>query len=281
MSACITDKTVTQTQCGKHGSSVRAGVVSYLNTLPLIAGLEGLRGWEMQSAPPSALVQLLERDQVDVALCSSVDLFNAPFDAAWIASTPLACNGATHTVRLFSKVPLDEIRTIAGDVESHTSMALLQVLLWQHWNNQATLVEDQVPSACDAVLRIGDKVVDPMYSVDQWPIQVDLGAAWKEFTGLPFVFAVWMSRVDRSDQLVAAGRIIDRQYRLNRTRFTSMMSRLAAAHGWRAEEADVYVRDHIQYQFTNELFQGLKRFADECRLLELAPDRSLPAPVSF
>ena len=260
---------------------LRAGVVSYLNTLPLISGLEGLHGWHMQPAPPSELVQMLEHDQVDVALCSSVDLFKAPFDPAWIASAPLACDGETHTVRLFSRVPLDQIGTIAGDTESHTSMALLQVLLRCHWHNQATLVADAEPDTCDAVLRIGDKVVDPAYSTEQWPVQVDLGAEWKIYTGLPFVFAVWMSRADRVGQLVSAGRIIDRQYRLNRTRIEHMMSRQAPAHGWKPDEAQIYVRDHIQYEFTTDLLNGLKRFADACRQLGLVPDRPLPAPVSI
>ncbi len=267
------------TSDGTRPETHRVGVVSFLNTLPLIAGLEGLDGWHMQSAAPSALVGLLADDTVDVALCSSIDLLRAPFEPAWIASTPLASDGATHTVRLFSRVPIERITRVAGDCDSHTSVALLKVLLARLWDSDAEVVDDS--QECDAILRIGDKVVDPNLSSDQWPVQIDLGAAWRELTGLPFVFAVWMGRSSNVDQIVCVGRVIDRQYRFNRMRLEDIVSRYGDNHGWTSVEAIDYLRDRIRYEFSPAMHAGLERFASECRALHLVSDRPIPPPVEF
>lgn len=256
---------------------VRVGVVEFLNAKPLIDGLETLDGWSMHTAPPSALVGMLDRDEIDVGLCSSVDLLRAPFEPAWLPVGPLGSRGTTHTVRLFSRRPIEQIDRVHCDTDSHTSIALVRVLLRDHWKVDADVVSLCPGDAPEAVLLIGDKVVTPGHDASRWPVQLDLGQAWFEHTGLPFVFAVWMGRADRSDLLERAGRVIDRQWRRNRSRIDVIVARHAASHGWEEDEALAYLTDHIRFDFGPEEAAGLSAFLEAARGLD---DRPIPAPLS-
>jgi chorismate dehydratase len=262
-------------------SSIRAGVVSFLNARPLVAGLESLSGWSIESAPPSRLLDLLADNQVDLALCSSVDLLTAPFEVAWLASTPLACCGATRTVRLFSHHPIDELRTIHCDTDSHTSVALLRILLLEYWGIEAECVPLDDPRPLEAQLLIGDKVVSADLTPQAWPVQVDLGEAWLAHTGLPFVFAVWMGRSDRARCIERAGRVIDRQLRLNRHRLHELIAREAPALGWSCQDASDYLTAHIRYDFGDPEMAGLMSFLEKCREHGCAPDRAIPPPLAI
>ncbi|HCA39931.1 MAG: menaquinone biosynthesis protein [Phycisphaerales bacterium] len=260
------------------GQTTRVGVVSFLNARPLVAGLESLANWSITSAPPSALIDLLAADEVDLALCSSVDLLTAPFEVAWLASTPLACRGATRTVRLFSHQPIDTLRTIHCDTDSHTSVALLRILLAEFWNVEVELVDLHDPRPIEAKLLIGDKVVGEELTPEAWPVQVDLGEAWLSHTSLPFVFAVWMGRSDRAECLERAGRVIDRQLRLNRHRLQEIIAREASMLGWSRSDASDYLTDHIRYHFGAAELDGLILFLEKCREHGCAPDRPVPPP---
>jgi len=261
--------------------AIRAGVVSFLNARPLIAGLESLGGFSIELSPPSRLIDLLAANEVDVALCSSVDLLTAPFDVAWLASTPLACCGPTRTVRLFSHQPIETLRTIHCDTDSHTSVALLRVLLIEYWGVDVELVSLDDPRPVEAQLLIGDKVVAPDLTPQVWPVQVDLGEAWLSHTGLPFVFAVWMGRADRAGRIERAGRVIDRQLRLNRHRLDAIIARAAPALGWSCSDASDYLTKHIQYDFGDAEMDGLMSFLEKCRVHGCAPDRSVPPPLAI
>jgi chorismate dehydratase len=260
------------------GQTTRVGVVSFLNARPLIAGLESFANWSITSAPPSTLIDLLAADEVDLALCSSVDLLNAPFEVAWLASTPLACYGATRTVRLFSRQPIDMLRRIHCDTDSHTSVALLRILLAEFWDVEVELVDLHDPRPIEAKLLIGDKVVGEGLTLEAWPVQVDLGEAWLSHTSLPFVFAVWMGRSDRAECLERAGRVIDRQLRLNRHRLQEIIAREASMLGWPRSDASDYLTDCIRYHFGAAELDGLMLFLEKCREHGCVPDRPVPPP---
>lgn len=263
------------------GGPTRAGVVGFLNARPLVAGLAALSPWSITSAPPSGLIDLLAADTVDLALCSSVDLLTAPFEVAWLASTPLACCGPTRTVRLFAQQPVDTLQTIHCDTDSHTSVALLRILLAEYWGVAAELVDLGDPGPVEAKLLIGDKVVGADLTKEAWPVQIDLGEAWLAHTGLPFVFAVWMGRADRAEQLRRAGRVLDRQYRLNRHRLGALIAQEAPPLGWSRLDASDYLTNHIRYNFGEAELEGLMVFLEKCREHGCAPDRPVPPPLAI
>ncbi|MDG1837384.1 MAG: menaquinone biosynthesis protein [Phycisphaerales bacterium] len=244
--------------------AIRLGVVAFLNAKPLVHGLAKVKGLSIRSAPPSELIDLLTRDEVDLALCSSIDLLTAPFEVSWLGSTPLACDGSTHTVRLFSHRPIDQVSRIHCDGDSHTSIALLRVLLAEYWQHEPELVSLDSGGEIESMLLIGDKVVGPDLGIDQWPVQVDLGDVWKQHTGLPFVFAVWMGRASNADIVQRAGRMIDRQYRLNRHRLHAVIENAAADLGWDPAEAMTYLTQHIRFDFSEREHEGLRTFLNRC-----------------
>jgi len=258
----------------------RVGVVSFLNTQPLIFGLNGLRHWSLHPAPPSTLIDLLARDEVDVALCSSVDLLRAPFEPAWLAGVPLACRGATRTVRLFARRPVEAVDVIHCDPDSHTSIALLQVLLRDLWGVNPTIQPlKSIESDVECMLLIGDKVIAPELTDGTWPVQIDLGEAWESMTGLPFVFAVWMGRNDRLDVMMRAGRIFDRQLRLNQHRLCQVVSATAPDLGWPTDVASEYLSSAIRYRMGPRELEGLHAFLARVRVHGIAPDRDIPRPL--
>src|SRR5487761_52008 len=176
---------------------IRLGAVSYLNTKPLIYRLSELAPRaELVLDLPSRLADGLAPSGLDVALIPSIEYFRDP-GYAIVSDACIACRGPVMSVKLFSRVPLDEIRTLALDEGSRTSVALVRILLKERFALEPRL--EPLPigssvsdSAADAVLVIGDRAMHspggPFAAV--W----DLGDQWVQWAGLPFVFAMWVAR---------------------------------------------------------------------------------------
>ena len=179
-------------------SRITLGVVSFLNSLPLIEGLEQDPHVNLEYAVPAKLADMLRSEQVDAALIPVVDLANGPGNddpgLRWrrVSDACIAADGPTMTVRVFSRVSPEEVSTLHADVDSHTSVNLAR-LTWLHrYNRRLTpepLSKVENLESCQTALLIGDKVVTT--PTHDFQYDIDLGQAWKEWTGLPFVFAVW------------------------------------------------------------------------------------------
>lgn len=183
----------------EHG--YRLGVVSFLNSRPLIDGLEGDGRVQLTCDVPAALPARLADGSVDVALIPIVDVLRSAGRYRVVSDACIACDGETMTVRVFSQVPPHRVQRLSVDGDSHTSVALARVL-WRELFDVDLEVERIDARATDlsrleAVLLIGDKVVDPARS--SFGYEVDLGGAWKAHTGLPFVFAVWAANDDATE----------------------------------------------------------------------------------
>lgn len=262
----------------------RIGVVNFLNTLPLIDGLEYLEDVQLVPSVPSGLIDLLVEGRVDAALCSIIDYARSPMSLTILPVGVLACDGSTMTVRLFSQVPVDRIEQVHCDTDSHTSVALLRILLHEHYKIKPELVPfdaRQRRSSDDwpqAMLVIGDKVVTEPTPAIRYPYQLDLGAQWKEHTGLPFVFAAWMSRQETDARVIAA--ILDRQRRYNLHTIDRAIERSATVHGWPTDLARLYLRQMLQYQWTDAMRESVERFfksAHEMALIDRPRSLQFPA----
>jgi chorismate dehydratase len=265
---------------------LRLGVVSFVNTLPLIEGLEKLRGVELRTSVPSLLLDLLLAREVDAALCSSIDYQRSPEPLIVLPAGLLGCEGSTLTVRLSSREPVEHVREVYCDTDSHTSVALLRILLAERYGIAPRLIDydarEQVAEgrpveSPPAVLLIGDKVVTDSPGRDAYPHQVDLGQAWSEATGLPFVFALWMARRDGDhDRLRLASAILDRARRANRGRLGGIVHRRARSRGWPADLAAAYLGRHIAFEFTPAMLEGLAAFYEKAHAHGLiGPPREL------
>ncbi len=125
----------------------------------------------------------------------------------------------------------------------------------------------------ESILLIGDKVVTDPPPAERYPHQLDLGQAWKELTGLPFVYAVWMCReadIDSSG-VQAAAAILDRQRRHNATRLDWIISARAEERAWPADLARRYVGDLLRYDIGSREREAVERFLAEAAELGLAP----------
>ena len=108
---------------------IRLGVVSYLNTRPIIRGLEVHDDLELKQAVPSQLLGQVVRWRVDVGMCSSIDYLRSPIPLKLLRVAPLTCNGETLTVRIFSSVPMQEVvESIATPIAIPQSRWLLRIL---------------------------------------------------------------------------------------------------------------------------------------------------------
>ncbi|WP_231746780.1 menaquinone biosynthetic enzyme MqnA/MqnD family protein [Maioricimonas rarisocia] len=179
---------------------VRIGAVRYLNSKPLIEGLPAtIPGAELVLDVPSRLADDLAAGKLDVALIPSVEAFS---DANYVAVSDacVATRGPVLSVKLYSRVHPGQIRTLALDEGSRTSAALVKILLEERYG--VTPQVESLPlqattrdTSADAVLLIGDRAIHP--PEESFHTVWDLGTEWSTWTGLPFVFAMWVARRDR------------------------------------------------------------------------------------
>jgi chorismate dehydratase len=244
------------------------GSVSYLNALPLVDGLDRIRGLQLVRRVPARLVTLLEDGSVDLALCPVIDFQRSHRDLAIVPSGAIGCRAATLTVRCFGRRPFDECRTLWVDGDSHTSVALARILLHRTLGvRPAIRTLDAKHRDIDHMLLIGDKVVVDEPDRAVFPHQMDLGERWRDLTGLPFVFAVWMAPVDAD--LGDLPDILDQRRRDNLASLGSRVHGWAAAHGWPEDVARRYLGELLDYTVGEKQFQAMSLFWQECRALGL------------
>ncbi len=182
--------------------TIRLGRIGYLNVLPIYHPLEaGLidNRCEVVSGPPSELNVLMDRGELDISAASSVEYGRHPDKYYLVPDIAIGSRGPVQSVLLLSRHPARELegRNILVSAQTHTSAALLRILQAELWGVKTgyttgsateTLTAGERP---DAILAIGDEALNLRYHPD-YPHRFDLGEAWRELTGLPFIFGVWI-----------------------------------------------------------------------------------------
>lgn len=273
----------------------RIACVRYLNTVPLIHGLDRLEGVELIPAVPSRIAGMVRQGEADVGLCSIVDAVNGFPGLTLLPSGMIGCDGPTLTVRLFSAVPLEGVTAVHADSDSHTSVVLCRVLLKKLFGVTPSVVEfdarervvrggmgGDTPALESAwpetVLLIGDKVVTDAPPGDRYPYQMDLGEAWARATGLPFVYAMWMCLEGSEGSLGvrSAAAALDRTLRHNMTRLDWIVNRHAPEHRWPVELARKYLGEYLKYTVGPREREAVNLFLGEAAamgLIEAGPAR--------
>jgi len=270
------------------------GVVSFLNALPLYDSLTGRDDLAIIPAVPSQLYAMLADERCDVALLPIVDYWLARDRLAQVSDACIASDGETMTVRIFSKTPPDRIKRLHVDGDSHTSVVLARLIWLELYATRLDLVPRAADSAhpapaddlsqncgtgvspvirhgrdaratgglgigteqVEAVLLIGDKVVRE--SRRGFGFEVDLAAAWKHLTGLPFVFAAWYGAKDRDHTAVAA--MLQTARDAGMTQIDRIAAEQAPRHGWPEDAALRYLRDIMVYTLTDDMRAAMDHF---------------------
>jgi chorismate dehydratase len=185
---------------------IRVGAVSYLNTKPLIYGFEkGMMKDEIELVIdyPANIAQQLLNDEIDIGLIpvAAIPTFKKHYLNGDFC---IACDGNVASVCLFSEVPVNEVKIILLDYQSRTSVALLKILLKEYWGISPILVDatagyEILITGNTAGLVIGDRA---LLQRQKNKFIFDLGYAWKQLTGRPFVFAAWISNNQLSDNFI-------------------------------------------------------------------------------
>ena len=252
------------------------GAVSYLNTRPLVRGLEERPDlFSVRFDVPSVCAALLHEGLVDVGLIPAVEYLRG--DYAIVPGVAIGSDGPVQSVAVFTRVPIEQVGTLALDTSSRTSVALTRILCARYWGIAPTFTGAEpdmhrMLAGADAALVIGDRALEAEAAAFG-ATKVDLGEAWKAMTGLPFVYAVWTGRSGAVDHeqveaLQAARARGEREV-------AAIAGEVAAGDPAAERRALVYLRDTLKYGLGDREIAGLQRFHALAVELGLAPSRPL------
>jgi chorismate dehydratase len=196
---------------------MKVGRIGYINCYPVYGAID--RGAvrmpaELVTGTPAELNELLVAGELDVSVVSAIEYARHAKDLVLLPGLAISCDGPVQSVALFSKVPVEQLdaATVLVTASSRTSVALLELLCLDVWRVRPRFAQARAEASDldglaglphEAVLVIGDPAL-LLAARGTYPHRVDLGAAWKQWTGLPFVFAVWAARRRANGEMVRA-----------------------------------------------------------------------------
>lgn len=264
------------------------GHISYSNCLPVHAGLFecGLpTGVEVEYGVPGELNAKLASGEIDVAPASCVEYPRHVNSYRVLPGLSISSSGPVETIQLLTKKPLEELADgslVALPTASATSVVLLKIILEQRlgirpryfWFVQETTGE--LAEDVDAALYIGDIARERLEQTDAR--SYDLGTEWHDWTGLPFVFALWQTNAgpERDEELRELTSAITASREWAFTHLSELASKHAPAFGWSPEGLLRYWRS-LSYGWDAELAAGLDQFYR--RAVELGELPTAPSPV--
>ena len=240
----------------------RVSVVKYLNTVPLIWGM--LKGeqrgkFDLDFTTPALCAGAVRSGQADVGIIPSIE-YQRMDDAEIVGGVSIASKDRVKSVLLLSKAPIEKVRTVALDNSSRTSVALLDILMRRFYGRAVDSVPlapdpDEMLKRADAALVIGD----PALAYDGQVAEVyDLAAEWKKFTGVPFVFALWVGRAGA--KLAELRKDFEESRDFGLARVDEIAEEFAPKYGFEPHEVKVYLTQNIDYTLDEENVKGLRLF---------------------
>lgn len=261
---------------------LRVCAVSYLNTAPLVWGLlhgpqRGL--FDLEFRIPAECADRVAAGEADIGIVPSFELTRQRLEV--IPGTGIACHGPVRSILLISSRPAAEIRSLAADSSSRTSVQLARVILARKYGVSPEILPhapdlEGMLRKADAALIIGDPALRIEPAVLPYYVY-DLGGEWWDLTGAPMVFAVWAGR----PEVVTAetGEIFRASCRYGRERLESIV----AAESARREFPPDLVRDYLAHRIVHELgprdYEGMALFFQAAHARGEAFDRRRAAPL--
>ena len=237
---------------------IRVGIVNYLNTKPLIYGLEKppiSNQIELVGDYPARVAEMLLKGEIDVGLIPVAVIPQLP-SYHIVGNYCIGTEGEIASVALFSEVPMQEIGQVYLDYQSRTSVALLKFLMKEYWGISPAIIQAEnedyrsLIKGTTAGLVIGDR------ALEQRKISTfiyDLGSEWKKITGLPFVFAAWVSIKELPAEFV---RLFDEANAMG----LEHIDEIVAENPFGAYDLRKYYKLHLSYNLDDKKRKSLSRF---------------------
>lgn len=262
-------------------AKTRIGAVSYLNTRPLVFGLEqgvGEDRIELSYSVPARLADRMIAGELDIALMPVIELAKMP-ELEIVSGLAIGTSGPSRSVLLISRQPIERVESIALDPESRTSNALVRVLCDRVWKIAPRFLAghrglDEALLKCDAAVQIGDKALFAEPPVDT--VVYDLGGVWSAAMGLPFVFAAWFARPGAID------REIYEALHESKRRGVRTLGPIAEDYTWCGRQypqlSKDYLEKNIRFRLGSAELDAMRAFfgaAAEVGLIARAPELKL------
>jgi len=239
---------------------IRVGAVSYLNTKPLIYGFEqGLMKDQIALIfdYPANIAAALLNDTIDIGLVP-VAVIPEMTEYHIIGNHCISSEGEVASVCLFSEVPLQEIETVLLDYQSRTSVKLAEILLKEYWKIDPVIkaadhdFRSEIKGKTAAVV-IGDRALEQR-KISTY--RYDLGLAWKKYTGLPFVFAAWVSNKELPAEFIEA---FDSANVLG----LDNIEKVIAQNPYDTYDLATYYADNIKFKLGDDKRKSISLFLDK------------------
>ena len=267
---------------------MRLGRIPYINCYPVYGAID--RGLvsvpaDLVTGTPAELNDLLVAGELDVSVISAVEYARHAGALVLLPELAVSCDGPVQSVALFSRQPVEKLdgRTVLLSASSRTSVALLDLLCRDVWKVRPRFAEARAEASDlehlaelphEAVLVIGDPAL-LLAARRVYPHRYDLGAEWKRWTGLPFVFAVWAARRGAEPQAV---RRVHRALLESRAWGLAHLDDLARAASAATGVPESECRDYLaglDYALTYKHLAGLTDFFRRLAAVGIVPDGSL------
>lgn len=267
---------------------MKLGRIAYINCAPVYGAID--RGivaapGELVTGTPAELNDLLVAGELDVSVISAIEYARNSRDLVLLPDLAISCDGPVRSVALFSRRPVEDLdgRTVLLSASSRTSVALLELLCRDVWKITPKFAEARAEAQDlqtlaalphEAVLVIGDAAL-ALANGGAYPHRYDLGAAWKRWTGLPFVFAVWAARrtADAASVQRCHGALMaSREWGLGHLEF---LADTAAQSSGVPRSVCLEYLTGLNYSFTYKHLAGLADFFRRLAAQGLVPDGSL------
>ena len=275
--------------------ALRVSAISFLNTAPLMWDFErgdAGRGFEISYTIPSECAAALSAGTADMGIIPAVTYAEIS-GLVILPNIAIAAKDHVRSILLISKRPIEDIRTVATDTSSRTSVALTQVLFAKFFGGQREFTPHppdlkEMLKEHDAALLIGDSALQ--ISMHDSPYYLyDLAHDWRRLTGKPFVFAFWAVRLDalqRQPSGISLRELFQksRDHGLLPENVAILAEEWAPKLGITEAEVTTYLTENIDYYLDRENHAGLQLFltyAHEIGLIPAVPELRFLGPVAF
>jgi chorismate dehydratase len=254
----------------------RLGHIQFINCLPLYYGMvknDVLLDVDLVRANPADLAREILDGALDLAPIPAIEYARNADEFVLLPDIAISSDGEVQSILLVSKVPAEELsgRTVALAANSRTSVVLGRILLAKRWGVTPDYVEmpPDLPAMlrdADAALLIGDEAIRTYWEPPSHLFTYDLGAEWKAWTGLPFVFAVWAVRKRYAEEQPQAVRAVADALGGSLTYCRAHLDEISEyAAQWESFSAEKFHSyfDALKFRFEPNYREGLKRYLTE------------------